>query len=67
MHALITSSAATYQLSGAYSIHEQTTRSRQALEAVDAYLQLDDIASAPPTATFRLLPFLNDLVAKLLE
>jgi hypothetical protein len=68
MRALTTSFASVCpQLSPVYASHEGASRSRQALEAVDAYLRRDSTYSAPRVSGFRLSLFLNSLVGKLLK
>jgi hypothetical protein len=67
MRTLTTSFTSTSsQVSSAYSMHA-ASRSRQALEAVDAYLGRDGAYAAPRTAGSRLGLFLDNLVEKLLK
>jgi hypothetical protein len=68
MHALTTSFASTSpQSSPAYLAHEGARRSRQALEAVDAYLRRDSTYSAPRVAGSWMSLLLDGLVEKLLK
>jgi hypothetical protein len=67
MHALTTSLISTSsQSSPAYLVHEGGNRSRQALEAVDAYLRRDSTYSTP-RVTNSWLSLLDGLVEKLLK
>jgi hypothetical protein len=68
MPALTTSFASTsLQTSPAYSVHEGASRSRQALEAVDAYLQWGSTSFAPRVSSSRVSLLLSALVGKLLK
>jgi hypothetical protein len=53
------------QLSSAALLPTSDSRSRQALEAVDAYLQRDGIYLAPRAASSRLARLVGNLVEKL--
>jgi hypothetical protein len=55
------------QLSPVYVSHEGASRSRQALEAVNAYLRWDSTYYAPRVSGSQLSFFLNSLVGKLLK
>jgi hypothetical protein len=68
MYALTTSFASASPASSpTYLVHEGDSRSRQALEAVDAYLGWGSTYAAPRAARSRMAMLLDGLVEKLLK